>query len=102
MPTKESLGRLEAKDEPIVTIGGEPAIIYVIAAITQLNTKNSNKIVLKARGRAISKAFDVTDIMKDFFIKELEIDAIQVSTEEVKRKNGTISDIPLVEIFMST
>ena len=102
MRIKESLGRLEVTDEPIVTIGEEPAIIYVITAITQLNTKNSNKIVLKARGRAISKAFDVTDIMKNFFIKELEIDAIQVSKEEIKRKDGTTSDIPLVEIFIST
>lgn len=101
MSTEELLGRLEAEDETIVHIGTKPAISYVIAAVTQFNTGNSNKVVLKARGRAISKAIDVTEIVRNKFIQELKIDDIQVGTEEVKREDGTTSDVPSIEIYMS-
>jgi DNA-binding protein len=76
-------------------------ISYVVAAITQFNTRNSNMIVLKARGRAIPKAFDVSEIMRSKFIQDLKVNDIQVVMEEVNHEDGSTSSEPFVEIYMS-
>ncbi len=40
----ESLGKLRANEEDIVYIGRELMMSYVVAAVTQFNTRNSNMI----------------------------------------------------------
>jgi DNA-binding protein len=73
----------------------------VLAAVTQFNTGNSHKVVLKARGRSISKAVDVSEVVKNKFVPELTVDDIQIGTEEVTREDGTTSDVSSIEIYMS-
>jgi len=43
--------------ENAVLIGSKPIITYIVATLTQFN-KGNEKIVLKARGRAISRAVE--------------------------------------------
>jgi DNA-binding protein len=97
MPAKKE----KVKDEDVVYIGRKPVMSYVLAAVTQFNTGNSNKVVLKARGRAISKAVDVSEIVRNKFVQELKVDEIQIGTEEVKREDGTTSNVSSIEIYMS-
>jgi DNA-binding protein len=99
MPEKKA--KKEVKDEDVVYIGRKPVMSYVLAAVTQFNTGNSNKVVLKARGRAISKAVDVSEIVRNKFIQELTIDSIEIGTEEVKREDGSTSNVSSIEIYMS-
>lgn len=99
MPEKKT--KQEVKDEDVVYIGRKPVMSYVLAAVTQFNTGNSNKVVLKARGRAISKAVDVSEIVRNKFIQELNIDDIKTGTEEVKREDGSVSNVSSIEIYMS-
>jgi DNA-binding protein Alba len=89
------------RDEDIVYIGRKPVMSYVLAAVTQFNIGNSNKVVLKGRGRAISKAVDVSEIIRNKFIQELEIDDIKIGTEEVKREDGSTSNVSSIEIYLS-
>jgi DNA-binding protein len=99
MPEKKS--KQEVKDDDVVYIGRKPVMSYVLAAVTQFNTGNSNKVVLKARGRAISKAVDVSEIVRNKFIQELNVDDIKTGTEEVKREDGSVSNVSSIEIYMS-
>jgi DNA-binding protein len=99
MPEKKS--KQDVKDEDVVYIGRKPVMSYVLAAVTQFNTGNSNKVVLKARGRAISKAVDVSEIVRNKFIQELNVDDIKTGTEEVKREDGSVSNVSSIEIYMS-
>ncbi|MBU7012384.1 MAG: DNA-binding protein Alba [Theionarchaea archaeon] len=89
------------KDEDVVYVGRKPVMSYVLAAVTQFNTGNSQKVVLKARGRAISKAVDVSEIVRNKFIQELKVDEILIGTEEVKREDGSTSNVSSMEIYMS-
>lgn len=91
----------KAKDDDVVYIGRKPVMSYVLAAVTQFNIGNSNKVVLKARGRSISKAVDVSEIVRNKFIQELKVDEIKIGTEEVKREDGTTSNVSSIEIYMS-
>lgn len=99
MPEKKS--KQEVKDDDVVYIGRKPVMSYVLAAVTQFNTGDSNKVVLKARGRAISKAVDVSEIVRNKFIQELKLDDIKTGTEEVKREDGSVSNVSSIEIYMS-
>lgn len=69
-------------DDNNVFIGRKPSMSYVLAVVTQFNT-NAPSVTIKARGRAISKAVDVSEIVKNRFMKDVMIDSIKTGTEKV-------------------
>ncbi|MFQ6089162.1 MAG: DNA-binding protein Alba [Candidatus Methanofastidiosia archaeon] len=85
----------------MVYIGRKPVMAYVLATVTQFNMGDSEKVVLKARGRAISKAVDVSEIVRNRFMPNTKVDDIKISTEEVQRDDGSTNNVSAIEIFMS-
>ena len=89
----------EIKDENTIFIGNKPSINYVIAVITQLNSSN-NKVILKARGRAISRAVDTAEIVKNRFMKDIIIKDIQIGTDNLTNEEGRTSNVSSIEICL--
>ena len=85
--------------ENIVFVGKKGTMAYVLAVVTQVNQGN-NEILLKARGRAISKAVDVAEIVKNKFIKELKVNSINISTEEISSEEGNTLKVSAIEISL--
>jgi len=77
-----------SKEPNIIYIGRKPPMNYVLAVITSFNMSNTNEVVLKARGQAISTAIDVAEIARRRFMKELNVDKITVGTEEMPPREG--------------
>ena len=73
---------------------------YVLAVVTQINTGKSSEVVIKARGRAISRAVDVAEIVRHRFLPDLEVTSITTSTEEVSRDDGSKAAVSSMEITM--
>ncbi len=71
----------EAQDTNIIYVGKKPSMSYVLAVITQFNN-GQPEVILKARGRAISRAVDVAEIVRRRFVKDVEIRDIKIDTEE--------------------
>ncbi|MBU7014113.1 MAG: DNA-binding protein Alba [Theionarchaea archaeon] len=88
------------KDDNTVFIGGKPVMNYVLAVVTQLNSGTSSEVVIKARGRAISRAVDVAEIVRRKFMPGLKVASIVTSTEEVARDDGTKSAVSAMEITL--
>ncbi len=86
-------------EENIVFIGKKGTMAYVLAVVTQLN-QGTSEVVLKARGRAISRAVDVAEIVKNKFIKDINVDNISISTEEVPAENGDSLKVSAIEITL--
>lgn len=84
-------------EENVVYIGNKPVMNYVLAVVTQMNT-GIPEVLLKARGRAISRAVDVAEIVRNRFITDLEIGTINISTEEMTNKEGSNSNVSAIEI----
>lgn len=61
---------------------------YVMAVITGFNMGNTSAVTLKARGRAISTAVDVTEILRNRFLKDVKVDAVSIGTEQITPKEG--------------
>ncbi len=87
-------------DENIVYIGNKPVMNYVLAVVTQMNN-GTPEVTLKARGKAISRAVDVAEIVRNKFILDAELGSISISTEEVKNNEGTTSNVSAIEILLN-
>ncbi|KAA0001454.1 MAG: DNA-binding protein Alba [Thermoplasmata archaeon] len=90
----------KTSDENVVFVGNKPPMNYVLAVITQLNA-GSNEVAIKARGRAISRAVDVTEIVRRRFVPEAQIKDIIISTEEVTNEEGRKINVSSMEIYLS-
>ena len=62
-----------------VFIGKKPVLNYVLACLTLLKSGES-EVLIKARGRSISTAVDVT---KNRFVNDLKIVDISIGTERL-------------------
>ncbi len=82
--------------ENVVFIGTKPVMNYVLAAITQFNA-GAGVVTLKARGRAISRAVDVAEILRNRFLQNSTVDSIIIGTEQVQGESGT-ANVSTIEI----
>jgi DNA-binding protein len=56
------------------------------------------EVMLKARGRAISRAVDVAEIVRNRFLPELGVGSIDICTEEMTSREGSNSNVSAIEI----
>jgi len=82
-----------------IFVGQKPVMSYVTAIIMGL-TPSNKEVVLKARGRAISKAVDVVEVARRrFFEGKLVVKEVLIGTEvlgqENERRNVSTMEIKL-------
>jgi DNA-binding protein len=92
--------RTSQSNENIVLIGKKPVMNYVVACLTFFNS-GSKKVVVKARGRAISRAVDTVELLRRAFMKDVQLEGVNISTEEVTRGEGQKANVSAVEITLS-
>ncbi len=87
-------------EDNTVFIGRKPSMNYVLAVVTQFNT-GTGIVTIKARGRAISKAVDVTEIVRNRFLSDTLLGDIRIGTENVEdedREGGV--NVSWIEIVL--
>jgi len=90
-----------SKEQNVVYIGNKPPMNYVMAVITAFNIGNGTEVTLKARGRAISTAVDVAEIIRNRFFKDAKVHAISIGTEEMTpREGGNPRNVSTMEISL--
>jgi DNA-binding protein len=87
------------RDESVVFVGSKPLMSYITACVTQLN-RNPEELVIKARGRAISRAVDVAEVLRNRFMPGLIVRNIDISTEQVKTAEGNVANVSAMEITL--
>ncbi len=89
----------EAKSgENVVFIGIKPVMNYVLAVITQFN-QGTGDVILKARGKAISRAVDVAEIVRNRFLQGLLVQNISIGTEIMQTESGE-TNVSTIEIVL--
>jgi len=86
-------------EENIIFVGKKPTMNYVLAIVTQFNNSGIDKIVIKARGKAISKAVDIAEITKHKFVQTARYENITLDTETLDGENGP-SNVSSIEIIL--
>jgi DNA-binding protein len=87
-------------DQNVVYIGRKPEMSYVLAVMTHLNRSDAKEVVLKARGSAITTAVDMAEVTRRRFMENLQIDKIDVGTEELTQQDGRKRSVSTIEITL--
>ena len=88
-------------DENTIFVGNKPPMSYVLAVVTQFNG-GSDKVMIKARGRAISRAVDTAEIVRNRFVQDAKVKDIKIGTESITNEEGRNSNVSSIEITLST
>jgi DNA-binding protein len=84
-----------------IYVGKKPTMQYVLACLTQINN-GSNTVTVKARGRAISRAVDVAQVLTKRFATDIKVQSIVINTEQVKSTlTGGMSNVSSIEIKLA-
>ena len=90
----------ERSDENTIYVGNKPPMSYVLAVVTQFNG-GSDEVVIKARGRAISRAVDTAEITRNRFVTNSKIKDITIGTEAITNEEGRTSNVSSIEITLT-
>ena len=89
-----------AEDNSIF-IGGKPFMNYVTAVVMQFTTKNADEVIVKARGKFISRAVDVAEVASKRFLEEqVGVKDIKIDSEGFQNKEGRDVRVSSIEIFL--
>ena len=84
-----------------IFVGNKPFMNYVTGVVMQFTTKNAEEVLVKARGRFISTAVDIAEVVKNRFLKD-QVDIVSISTnsEEFKNKEGKDVRVSTIELVL--
>jgi archaea-specific DNA-binding protein len=91
------------QNENIVFIGNKTFMNYITAVVMQFTTKNLNEVIVKARGKFISRAVDVAEVASKKFLAEhnIKVKDIKIDSEEFENKEGKKVNVSTIEITLS-
>ncbi|OYT53102.1 MAG: DNA-binding protein Alba [Candidatus Altiarchaeales archaeon ex4484_2] len=77
-------------DDNTVFVGRKDLMSYVLAVVTQFNEGGVDEVVIKARGRAISRAVDAAEISRQRFLPDVSVKDVQLGTEQIEGEKGPV------------
>jgi len=83
-----------------VLVGRKPVLNYVLACLALLRS-GVDEVCIKARGRAISRAVDVAEVLRTRFVPELKVKDISIGTEQVRTEEAGTANVSTIEIVLS-
>ena len=88
-------------EEAEVIVGTKPADRYILACLLHIHD-GAKRIILKARGKAISNACIVAERLKNCYVPELDYESIRIFTEQLcHKKTGKLIRITSIEIVLT-
>jgi DNA-binding protein len=84
-----------------VLIGNKPVMNYVLACITLFHG-GAKEINVKARGRSISRAVDVVEVVRRKFLQDVKVKKIGIGTQQMapREEGGSPSNVSTIEIWL--
>jgi DNA-binding protein len=93
--------REREKKDNIVFIGQKTAMNYVMACLTVIQA-GFKEVTLKARGKAISRAVDVAEILRNRFMKDkMIVKSITSGTELLERQDRGKFSVSTIDVVLS-
>ena len=84
-----------------IFVGGKPFMNYVTGVVMQFTTKNADEVIVKARGKFISRAADIAEVASKRFLEgTIGIKDIKIDSEEFQNKEGKQVRVSTIEITL--
>lgn len=88
-------------DDNSIFIGNKPFMNYVTGVVMQFTTKNASEVIIKARGKFISRCVDVAEVATNRFLDgTVEIGDISIGSEGFKNEEGKDVRVSTIEITL--
>ncbi|MBU0627574.1 MAG: DNA-binding protein Alba [Nanoarchaeota archaeon] len=88
-------------DDNTIFIGGKPFMNYVTGVVMQFTTMNAPEVLIKARGKFISRAVDVAEVSaKRFLNGQAVVKDIKIDSEGFKNNEGRDVRVSTIEIVL--
>jgi DNA-binding protein len=89
-------------DDNSIFIGNKPFMNYVTGVVMQFTTKNAGSVIVKARGKFISRAVDVSEVAAKRFLQgAVDVKDIKVDSEEFENREGKQVRVSTIEITLA-
>jgi len=85
-------------DNNVVYVGNKPVMNYVLAVVKEFNN-GASEVIIKARGKAISRAIDAVEVSRNRFLTDAKINGITIGTEKMLSENRA-SNVSIIEIVL--
>ena len=83
-----------------VIVGLKPIMNYVVACMTLFNS-GTGQVLVRARGRHISKVVDTINMLRSVFLKDLVVDGVEIGTDKHMSPEGKELFVSTIEILIS-
>jgi DNA-binding protein len=89
-------------DDNAVFIGNKPFMNYVTGVVVQFTTKSAGEVIIKARGKFISRAVDIAEVVVKRFLKDqIQLKDIKIDSEGFKNQEGQDIRVSTIEIILA-
>jgi archaea-specific DNA-binding protein len=89
-------------DHNSIFIGSKPFMNYVTGVVMQFTTKGASEVIIKARGKFISRCVDVAEVAgKRFLADQVDIKNISIGSEEFVNPEGRNVRVSSIEITLA-
>ena len=90
-------------NDSVVFIGGKPFMNYVTGVVMQFTTQNAPEVTIRSRGKFISKAVDVAEVVAKRFLKDqnVHVKDIKIDSEEFQNKEGRNVNVSTMDITLT-
>jgi DNA-binding protein len=90
-----------SKDDYVVFVGGKPFMNYVTGVVMQFTTQNAKEVVIKSRGKFISRAVDIAEVSTKRFLEgSVEVGGIKIDSEAFKNEEGKDIRVSTMDITL--
>lgn len=86
-------------DDNVIFVGKKPTMSYVLAVITQFS-EGAKEVHIKARGRSISRAVDVVEVVRNRFVSDAK-HTIETGTEKITGENNIELNVSTIDITLT-
>ena len=90
-------------NDAIIFVGSKPFMNYVTGVIMQFTTKNAPEVTISARGKFISKAVDIAEVVSKRFLQDqnVHVKDIKINSEEFTNKEGRKVNVSTMDIILT-
>ena len=90
------------EDDHTVFIGSRPFMNYVTGVVMQFTTQGASEVVIKGRGKFITRCVDVAEVAtKRFLNGQIEVKDVQLDSEAFRNKEGRDVRVSTIEITLT-
>jgi len=88
-------------DDNSIFIGNKPFMNYVTGVVMQFTTQEMNEVIVKARGKFISRAVDVAEVAaKRFLAGQIAVKDIRISSDAFQNNEGKDVRVSTIDITL--